>query len=84
MWFTLSIPVLLVVYVAVAAAIIRLVRWSLCGEPTAHGQIVGTQIGCLIAMLWPLALPFVAVMLILGALFVAFEWIGAKLFKQEQ
>lgn len=42
------------------ALIVGAVHWSLRKEPTAHGQIVGRQMGCLVALLWPIALPWFA------------------------
>mgnify|MGYP000740057735 CR=1 FL=1 len=34
-----------------------LVRRGLRDVPAAHGQIVGTQIGCIVAIAWPVAIP---------------------------
>lgn len=44
------------------------VRLMLKSEPTAHGQIVGRQFGCIIGLVWPIALPwFLLVGLFVGA-----------------
>lgn len=38
-----------------------LVAIALKTEPTAHGQIAGRQIGCVIAVVWPIAVPFLVI-----------------------
>lgn len=49
---------------------------SLGSEPTAHGQIVGRQFGCLLAVFWPLALAYGVGF---GIGFAGFKaWQGAK------
>lgn len=52
----MMISELAIAYLIGLVAVVVLVQWAISGEPTAHGQIVGTQIGCLIALVWPLAL----------------------------
>ncbi len=49
------------VYLPVAAVILLLVRLSLRSEPTAHGQIVGRQLGLILAIFWPLVLIWIAI-----------------------
>jgi len=51
----------LAIYAAVAIAIFVAFKLSLRSEPTAHGQIVGAQIGFWLAVLWPLALAYFVV-----------------------
>ena len=59
---------LLLVYVAGLIGIVMLVRIALKNEPTAHGQIVGRQVGCIVAVLWPIAVP-----LLIGV--IARQWL---------
>jgi hypothetical protein len=58
------------IYVGVAIAIYAAVLLSLRSEPTAHGQIVGRQMGCLLAVFW---LPFLAY-LIIASPWIAVQW----------
>lgn len=50
---------LIIAYIVGFVAITVAVRLMLRSEPTAHGQIVGRQVGCIIAALWPVALPWI-------------------------
>ena len=62
-----SIPTAIGIYVAVFVLLQILTKLALRGEPTAHGQIVGRQIGCIVALFWPIAVPF---------LMIFFAWRG--------
>ena len=55
------LPWWLIAYVAGVFLIVVLTRLVLRSEPMAHGQIVGTQIGCLVALFWPVALPIIII-----------------------
>lgn len=55
-----------------------LVQFGLRSEPTAHGQSVGTQIGCIAALLWPIVLPWILIVLVWQGIAFAFRWVRAK------
>jgi hypothetical protein len=66
-WWTLAL-----IYLGVFLAIQLLVALLLRREPTAHGRIVGTQAGCCVGAIWPIALVYFVIVGI-GA-FVAWAW----------
>ncbi len=54
---------IIILYLAGFAAIMVLTRLSLRSEPTAHGQIVGRQMGFIVGLFWPIAIPWIIVSL---------------------
>lgn len=54
----MTLSTVLTIYAIGFATVIAAMWLALRKEPTAHGQIVGTQMGCLLALLWPLALVY--------------------------
>lgn len=57
----MSWPELVLAWLAGFVAIQIVTRLMLRGEPTAHGQIVGRWLGFWIGLLWPIALPWLAI-----------------------
>ena len=51
----------LAIYAAGFVAINVLAWLSLRSEPTDHGRIVGRQIGCAAAVLWPIFVPYIVI-----------------------
>lgn len=64
------------VYVTGFILIQLLTKLSLRSEPTAHGQIVGHQIGCIVGLLWPLV-PFYAVLILLPSMAIT-AWVDRR------
>lgn len=61
---------ILLIWVGMGTLIWCLTLASLRNEPTAHGQIVGRQLGLALAIMWPIALAY---FLVISPLIVR-EW----------
>lgn len=46
-----------------------LVKVCLRSEPTAHGHIVGTQMGCVVGLVWPILIALIPVAAIWSVIF---------------
>ena len=66
-------------YLIVAGLIVVGTLIALRGEPTAHGQIVGFQVGCILAVLWPIAIPWILLCLASIGIRKAYRRIKEKL-----
>lgn len=68
----------LIIYV-IGFALVQLLTWlGLRSEPTAHGKIVGSQMGCIVGLSWPFVLPYFALFGLGYALWKAWRWIRGK------
>lgn len=63
----MTLELLAAIYVGVFLLIQVATSVLLRSEPTAHGQIMGRQVGCGLGLVWPIALPYLLVVgLIVG------------------
>lgn len=68
-WIASWIGIWIIGFAVVVLAMHFLTR----SEPTAHGRIIAMQIGCVAALLWPVAVPAILIMLLFVALRALWE-----------
>lgn len=78
-WFAWdNLAEIVIAYAVIAVLVFVFIRWLAKDEPTAHGQSVALFFGFWIGALWPIAVPAVLIIVIVGLIILAWQRISGK------